>query len=139
MMRRGHGPLTYMDVVASSETWTSLRPPPLTTMLTEVELAGSLLSISSFTAEIDRRINSPTMIRFTTDTSMRWIFGGGSSVPIKVETDYAAMYNGVDRNSDLVEVRPVFRYGCDEVVVKGEISMRWNWFGRLKESISTGL
>ncbi|KAG5565060.1 hypothetical protein RHGRI_001072 [Rhododendron griersonianum] len=77
--RCGRGPLTYTDAVASSETGTSLRPPPLTTMLTEVEPAASLFSISSFTAETDRWITSPMVIRFTTDTSLRWIFGGGSS------------------------------------------------------------
>ncbi|KAG5529396.1 hypothetical protein RHGRI_029948 [Rhododendron griersonianum] len=53
----------------SSETWSSLRPPSLTTALTEVEPASRLFSISSFTAETGHWITSPAMIRFTTDTS----------------------------------------------------------------------
>ncbi|KAI8570747.1 hypothetical protein RHMOL_Rhmol01G0060600 [Rhododendron molle] len=53
----------------SSEIWSSLRPPSLTTALTEVEPASRLFSISSFTAETDRRITSPAAIRFTTDMS----------------------------------------------------------------------
>ncbi|KAF7126466.1 hypothetical protein RHSIM_Rhsim11G0038700 [Rhododendron simsii] len=79
MTRRGRGPLPYTDAMGSSETWTSLKPPPLTTMLMEVELVASLFSNSSFTAETDCWITSPTVIRFTTDTSLRWIFDGGSS------------------------------------------------------------